>query len=435
MTSPSTWIIRGGRLVDPATGRDEIGDLLLADGRIAAIGQVEAAPGVPTYRAEGRVVAPGLVDVHVHLREPGSEDRETIATGTAAAGAGGFTTVCAMPNTDPVIDRPERVADLLRRARGMPCRVLPIGAATLDNRNEEFTDFAALRDAGCVAITDDAFPLQRSEQMAEALVRAAQADLPFIAHCELRGLSGGGAVDASAAPHAPGAPTQATVAEAAAIRLWAAAYERAAPQTSYRPRLHIAHVSSGLGVEAIRSLKSTGARVTAETAPHYFALDSSAVSRCGANAKMNPPLKSPADVAAIREAVLDGTIDLLATDHAPHTPDEKARPLDEAPFGVIGLETALAVSLTELCGSLSLPKLIARLSTRPAALFGLPGGTLQAGAPADLVVFDPQAAWTVDPEAFLSKGRNCPFAGREVCGRVCATFLEGRVRVYPVAGD
>jgi dihydroorotase len=419
-------LIQGGRLLDPATGRDEIGDLLIVEGRIAALGQVEAPPSAVVRQAANLVVAPGLIDVHVHLREPGFGHKETITTGSAAAAAGGFTTVCAMPNTNPVLDRPERIADLWARAEGTACRVLPIGAATLDNRNETFADFEALREAGCVAITDDAFPLQRSEQMADALVRAAEVDLPFIAHCEVRGLSAGGAVDASAGSWAPGVSTQATLAEAAAIRLWALAYERAAARASRLPRLHLAHLSSALGVEALRALKAAEARVSAETAPHYLTLDSSAVRRFGANAKMNPPLRSPEDVAAIREALAEGTIDCLATDHAPHTPEEKALPLDQAPFGVIGLETALAVCLTALASEAPLAKLVGWLSTRPAELFGLPGGTLAVGAPADLVIFDPGARWTVSPDAFHSKGRNCPFAGREVYGRVCATFVAGR---------
>ncbi len=435
MTAGGAWVVRGGRIVDPATGRDETGDVLIADGRIAAVGAVEAPAGTTTFDAGGLVVAPGLIDVHVHLREPGAEHKETIRTGTAAAARGGFTAVCAMPNTRPVIDRPERVADLLSRVGRAPCRVLPIGAATLDNLNERFTDFAALREAGCVALTDDAFPLQDSAQMTEALRRAAEADLPFVAHCELRGLSAEGAVDASAARYAPGVCTQATLAEAAAVRLWALAYERAAAQAPRPPRLHVAHVSSALAVEAIRSLKAAGACVTAETAPHHFALDASAVERFAANAKMNPPLRSPADVAAVREAVADGTLDLIATDHAPHSPEEKALPIDQAPFGVIGLETSLAVTLTELSDVLGLAELVARMTWNPARVFGLPGGTLRVGGPADIVIFDPQAKWVVDPQAFASKGRNCPFAGREVYGRVCATFREGVIWPQPPPGD
>jgi len=433
MTAPGPRHICGGRLIDPSSGLDAPGDLLIVDGRIAQTGKVEAPPAASVLDASGKVVAPGLIDVHVHLREPGFEAKETLQTGTRSAVAGGFTAVCAMPNTRPAIDRPERVADLLERAAAAACRVYPIGAATLDNRNEKLADFVALRDAGCVAITDDAFPVQRTEQMVEALLRAAEADLPFIAHCELRGLSGEGAVDASAALYVPDIATQATLAEAAAIRLWAAAYERAARSARRPPRLHLAHLSSALGVEALRSLRQTGALVTSETAPHYFTLGSSALAQFGANAKMNPPLRSPADVVAIREALIDGTIDLIATDHAPHTPGEKALPLDEAPFGVIGLETALAASVTEMSGTLTLPQLLARMSTRPAKLLGLPGGSLQVGSPADVVVFDPTAEWTVDPQAFRGKGRNCPFAGREVYGRVYATLVGGELRHGPGA--
>jgi dihydroorotase len=329
-----------------------------------------------------------------------------------------------MPNTRPVTDRPERVADLLARAAGAHCRVFPIGAATLDHRNEEFADFAALKAAGCVAVTDDAFPLQCTHEMVAALERAAQADLPFIAHCELKGLSAGGSVDRSAAGIVD-APVQETPAEDAAVRLWAAACERVPAA-----RLHLAHVSSRAAMAVLRALRGSGCRVSAETAPHYLTLSSSVVAELGAAAKMNPPLRSPRDVEAIREALAEGVIDALATDHAPHAPEEKAAGLAAAPFGIIGLETALAVALTELVrpGVLPLRELLAAMTWRPARLLGLPGGRLQVGAPADVTVIDPETEWTVDPSGFHSRGRACPWAGRRLRGRAVATFVAGRLR-------
>lgn len=422
------WLIQGGRIIDPASGLEAIGDLLISEGKIAAVGRVEPALSPTILPAEKLIIAPALIDVHVHLREPGLEQKETVQSGARAASAGGFATVCAMPNTLPPIDRPERVLDLISRAQNVACRVFPVGAATIDNLGETLTDFVALKDAGCVAISDDAFPLQHSSLMTQALVQAAEADLPFIAHCELRGLSAGGALDWSAAAYAPNVSLQHTLAEAAAIRLWALAYERAAARAPRPPRLHFAHISSALGINAVRSLKGTGARVSAETAPHYFTLDSSAVSLFDTNAKMNPPLKSPGDVVSIREALADGTIDIIASDHAPHAPKEKNVPIDQAPFGVIGLETSFAVSFTTLVvgGALSVSQLIMRMSTLPARLFGLSGGSLVVGAPADVVLIDPETKWIVEPETFHSKGRNCPFAARTLSGRIVATFVEGK---------
>jgi dihydroorotase len=384
--------------------------------------------------ATDKVVTPGLVDLHVHLREPGFEYKETIATGTRAAVMGGFTTICAMPNTGPVIDRPERVADLLERiAKSAYCRVLPIGAATLDHKNEEFTDFAALKAAGCVAISDDAFPLQRMDEMVEALTRAGQADLPFIAHCELKGLSRDGVVDRSA-ERLVDAPVQETLAEAASVRLWLAALDRVAsdPRRGVQPHLHFAHVSTRAALEAMarhvrqgRSIEKPWGFVTRETAPHYLSLSSEAVSRHGAAAKMNPPLRSAADVEAVRWTT--GCLDVcaVATDHAPHSPEEKAAGLLEAPFGIVGLETALPVVRAEI----GLDAALARMSYFPSDIFGLGRGVLQEGAPADVIVIDPQARWQVDPSRFESKGRASPWAGEWLAGRVCATFVGGNLRM------
>ncbi len=427
----ATWLIQGGRILDPASGRDDIGDLLLCDGKIAAIGRFAPPADASTLNAEGKLVCPGLIDLHVHLREPGFEHKETILTGTRAAVTGGFTTVCAMPNTRPVMDSPQRVVDLLERAADACCRVLPIGAATVGHRNERFTDFGALRQAGCVAVTDDAFPLQGGDQMAAALERAAEADIPFIAHCELMGLSRGAPVDRSAAAYVETEGTQETLAEAAAIRLWVAAYERAAARAQRPPRLHLAHISSRAGLAALLPLLRSGAPVSAETAPHYFSLSSSALHERGADAKMNPPLRTEADVAAIRAAVAGGSVSAIATDHAPHSPEEKAAGLDEAPFGVIGLETALGVTMSELVhsGAAPLGRALSAMTEAPARIFGLGGGRLEVGRPGDVTVIDPDAMWTVDPDQFHSKGRNCPWRNSTLRGRAHATFVDGNLRM------
>jgi dihydroorotase len=425
------WLIAGGRVVDPASGRDGAGDLLLADGRVAAIGPALDGVGARRLDARGKVVCPGLIDTHVHLREPGFEYKETIASGTRAAVAGGFAAVCAMPNTRPAIDRPERVEDLLRRAATAACRVYPIGAATVDLRGEVFTDFGALKEAGCVAVTDDAFPLQRGGQMAEALRRVARAGLPFIAHCELESLSHGAPVDQSARPGG-----QSALSEAGSARLWLSAYERVARE-GLAPRLHVAHLSSRLAVVALaRALPRAGAEpstpsITAETAPHYLSLTSDAVATFGADAKMNPPLRSAQDRDALQRALADGRIDVIATDHAPHAPEEKAGGLASAPFGIVGLETALGVCLSDLVGPgvLSLGQLVTAMSRAPAEAFGLPGGRLAVGDPGDVTVIDPDAEWTVEPARFQSEGRACPWAGRRLRGRPYATFVRGELRM------
>ncbi|HJN14893.1 MAG TPA: dihydroorotase, partial [Armatimonadota bacterium] len=384
-------------MVCPCAGTDSYGNVLIRDGAFAGFPAPEVPDHAEVIDCAGKIILPGLVDVHVHLREPGLTHKETIESGTRAAVAGGFTTVLAMPNTKPVIDRSERVADLLEIIeRSARCHVLPIGAASIDHKNEKWADFQALRAAGCVAVTDDAFPLQSTDQMAEALALAAAADIPFIAHCELVGLTKGGAVDRSA-PVAAG--KQQTLAEAAAARLWAAAYEKAASGAARLPRLHLAHISSAAALAPLAALRRGGALVSAETAPQYFGLTSAAVAEHGTNAKMNPPLKSERDREAILGALSTHTIRAIATDHAPHSAQEKQAELDDAPFGVVGLETALAVTFDELVSSqrMSIADVVAAMTCGPASMFRLRAGALDAGAPADLTVFSPKSEWTVEP--------------------------------------
>jgi dihydroorotase len=418
-------LLRGGRLVDPSQGLDGPGDLLLADGRVEAVGgRVDGPEHAEVIDCAGAVVAPGLIDVHCHLREPGREDEETIATGARAAAAGGFTAVCAMPNTDPVTDNQAAVGFIIRQAnRAQASRVYPIGAISVGQRGEALAEFGEMVGAGAVAVSDDGRPVASAHLMRTALEYAQTFGIPVIDHCEEPTLAHGGAMNegvTSARLGLKGVPTEAE--EIMAIRDILLA-RRA------RGHIHLAHMSSKGSVELIRWGKERGVRVTAEVCPHHLSLTEEAVAAYDTNAKMNPPLRSVEDVEALREAVADGTIDLIATDHAPHHYDEKEREFADAPNGIVGLETALAVCLTTLVrgGVVGVATLVDRMACAPARVFGLPGGTLRRGAPADVTVFDPEIEWTVDPAAFLSKGRNTPYGGRTLHGRPLCTVVGGRV--------
>lgn len=424
MSPPSAILIRGGRVIDPAAGRDFVADVRIHEGRILeVVGNLAPRDGETVFDAAGHIVTPGLVDLHVHFREPGQEARETIATGAAAAAAGGFTTVCAMPNTVPVVDRPERVRFAVQRGRAVAAvRVLPIASATMRSRGEELTDIAALAEAGAVAVSDDGLPIATEELLAGALAAAREAGIVVADHCEDRRLSAGGAVstEVAGALGVDGIPPEAE-SEAVARDLEVLAASGG--------RLHICHVSTAASVAHVREAKRAGLTVTVEVSPHHLTLTAEAVERLGTRAKMNPPLASEEDRETVVEALLDGTIDCVATDHAPHTVEEKARGLAAAPFGVIGLETAFGVLHTDLvlAGRIPLAVLIERLTAGPARVFGLPAGSLRPGDPADLAVFDLEAEWEVDPGAFRSRGRNTPWAGRCLVGRSVLTLVGGRV--------
>jgi len=424
-TAPSGALtLCGGHVIDPASGFSAHADVFVYDGHIVSILPAGEQPAMgERVDVAGLLVCPGLVDMHVHLREPGQTHKETIATGTRAAVAGGFTTVCCMPNTTPALDRPERIRELRQIVgRDAACRVEVIGSISLDNDPERFSEAVALRAAGCVALTDDAFPLVTQEQRAEALRLCAIAGLPFIAHCEDKTLSAGGVMNEGQSSRELGVPGQSVEAETANAREWLKLFALGA-------HLHLAHVSAAGTVEALRAaLPHWHGCLSAETAPHYFSLTDEAVLRAGPNAKMNPPLRAQLDRLAVREALVSGDLAVIATDHAPHSDGEKSTGLLQAPFGVIGLETALAVSLTELyhSGLLGFPELIARLSTNPAQLLGLPGGGLTPGAVADLAIIDPDAHWQVASGAFHSLSRNTPFAGMTLRGRAWGTLVEGR---------
>ena len=418
----SRILLKGGRLVCPAGGLDRTGDLLLEDGRVAELGGEITAADARVFDCRGLVVAPGLIDLHVHLREPGHEYKETIASGTAAAAAGGFTAVCCMPNTDPVNDTRAVTELILERARGASARVYPIGAITKGLAGAELTEMAELAEAGCVAFSDDGRPVPQARLMRRAMEYAATFGLPLVCHSEEPSLSAGGHMHegpVSTRLGLAGIPAEAEVLgverDLALARLTGA-------------RVHIAHISCAGSVQALARAKAAGAPVSGETAPHYLLLCDADVGEYDTNRKMNPPLRSPQDRRAVRQALAQGVIEAVATDHAPHSVLEKDLEFDQAAFGVTGLETALGVMLTLVEeGLLDLPQLIERMSAAPARLLGLPGGRLQEGGPADVVVIDPHRPWTVTPDQFHSLSANNAFLGRRLPGRAVLTICGGRI--------
>ena len=419
-------VIRHGRVIDP--GRiNGPADVLIQDGKIAAVGHGLTAPaGSTVINATGKWVLPGFVDLHVHLREPGFEYKETIATGTAAAVAGGFTTVCCMPNTQPVNDNQSVTEFILDRARAAgSANVLPIGAITKGSEGRELAEFGDLKSAGCVAVSDDGKPVMNSMVMRRALEYARAFDLTVVDHCECTHLSEGGCMHEGFVATELGLHGIPSASEDVMVARNLALAELTGG------RLHLAHLSTAGSVRMVREAKARGIRVTAEACPHHFLLTEEAVREFNTNAKMNPPLRSRKDVDAIKAGLKDGTIDAIATDHAPHAVFEKEREFDYAPFGIVGLETAwgLAMVLVEE-GVLTVEQVVASLTSQPARAFGLAKGTLAVGVDADVTLVDPEAQWVVDPERFRSKGRNTPFAGWKLKGQVATTLVGGRV-VYP----
>ena len=424
----ATLLLRGGRVLDPSQGLDVVGDVLVVDGTIEhsgkSLGDVRRDDSPVEIDCTGHVVSPGFIDVHCHLREPGREDVETIATGALAAAAGGFTAICAMPNTDPVTDNQAAVGFIVRQAqRAKAARVYPIGAISLGQKGDSLAEFGEMVGAGAVAFSDDGRPVVSAHLMRTALEYARSFDVPIADHCEEPTLAAGGAMNegvVSARLGLKGVPNEAE--EIMVIRDILLARRTGG-------HVHLCHMSTKGSVELIRWGKERGIRVTAEVCPHHLTLTEESVEGYNTNAKMNPPLRTPADVAALREAVRDGTIDLVATDHAPHHYDEKEREFADAPNGIVGLETALGVLLTHLIhgGALDLPTLIERMSVTPARVFKLPGGSLKAGSVADITIFDPGRTWVVDPTKFESKGRNSPYAGVQLTGRATCTIVNGRI--------
>ncbi len=418
-------LLRNGRIIDPVAGRDQRGDLLVVGSTIAAVGAVDNTPATArVLDVDGCWVVPGLVDMHVHLREPGEEYKEDIESGCRAAAAGGFTAVACMPNTKPVNDCKAVTTYILERARAVGCvRVYPVAAISKGAKGQELAEYGELRHAGAVAVSDDGLPVMNSQLMRRALEYAATFDLLVISHAEDAALAAAGVMNEGVTSTRLGLHGIPSAAETVMV------YRDLALAELTGGRLHIAHVSTAEAVACIRRAKERGAPVTAETAPHYFTLTEEAVGAYDTNAKMNPPLRTPADVAAIRQGLADGTLDAIATDHAPHSVLEKEVEFDRAANGIVGLETALPLSL-ELVrqGVLDPSGLVRLLSCNPARILGVAGGSLAAGAPADITVIDPEASYTLGPADLFSKGKNSPFLNRPLQGRAVLTVVNGAIR-------
>lgn len=417
-------LIKNGHVIDPANKVDGKLDILLSDGKIARLGKSGSisADGVQVVDASGKLVVPGLIDMHVHLREPGFEYKETIKTGTAAAKAGGFTSVCCMPNTNPVNDNRSQTEFILSEANDAPARVFPIGAITKGSKGEELAEMAELHSAGCAAVSDDGRPVMSAAIMRRAMEYSKIFDMPVISHCEEctlsdKGVMNEGFVSTELGLHGiPAAAEEVMVSRDIAL----------AGLTGCR--VHIAHVSTAGSVRMVREAKARGVKVTAETCPHYFTLTEEAVRGYNTMAKMNPPLRTAEDVAAIKQGLKDGTLDVIATDHAPHAMDEKSVEFDHAPFGIVGLETALGLTLKLVQeGVFSMTEAVRKLSRNPASILKINKGTLSAGADADITIIDPDVEWTVDSSQFKSKSRNTPFDGWKLKGRAVQTIVGGRL--------
>lgn len=420
-------LIKGGRVIDPSQDIDQTGDLLIEDGRVKALAdggasEGAAGEGAEVFDAAGLVVAPGFIDLHVHMREPGQEYKETIATGAAAAVAGGFTSVCAMPNTIPVNDNSSVTRYIIEKAReaGL-AEVHPVGAITRGSKGEELAEMAEMKEAGAVAVSDDGRPVMNAQVMRHAMEYARDHGLVVVDHCQDLHLSAGGVIHEGRYSTLLGLKGMSSAAEESHVARDILLAELTGA------RVHIAHISTAGAVEMVRAAKRRGLPVTCEATPHHLALTDEAVTSFDTNTKMNPPLRSETDRAALIEAARDGTIDAIATDHAPHHTDEKMLEYDCAPFGVVGLETALGVAVTTLYhkGSIPLTRIVEMLTAGPARAFRLERGTLAEGAVANITIFDPDREWEVDPRSLRSKSRNTPFAGWRLRGKVIATFIRG----------
>jgi len=417
-------LIKHGRVVHPITNTVLLQDILIEDGKITLLERGIEAEADQVIDAAGLVVAPGLVDMHVHLRDPGLTYKEDILTGSAAAARGGVTTMACMANTNPTVDSPEQVTYVREKAKeGSGVRIHPIAAVSKGLRGEELTDFDALKKAGAIALSDDGSNIDNANLMRDALIRARRVDLPILCHCEDTSMVENRAVNEGSVSRQLWLEGRPAIAEEIVVMRDAMLAEETGAH------VHICHVSTAKSVDIIRRMKKKGAPITCETCPQYFTLTEDEVLAKGSMARVNPPLRTAVDVSGIIAGLKDGTIDVIATDHAPHSAEEKARPLAKAPSGMVGLETSLAVTLTALYHTkkMDLPAIIRRMTANPADILHLPRGRMAIGSSADLVIFDPDEEWVIQPEKFASKGRNTPFAGATVKGRVKYTIVGGQV--------
>lgn len=417
-------LIKNGRLIDPANARDEVADILLREGKVAAIGPNLAPDGAQVIDATGKVVSPGFIDIHVHLREPGYESKETIATGTRAAAAGGFTSVVPMANTDPVIDTASDVKFILDRAQAKAVvNVFPIAAVTMEQKGERIVEFGDLVHAGAIGFCDDGRPIMNNEIMRRAMEYCAMFNVPILDHCEDVHLSGDGVMREGAVSTRIGLKGIPPVAEMIHVARDIALAEYTGGS------IHLQHISNYRSLQFIERAKERGVRVTCEVTPHHLTLTEDNVAEYDTNYKMNPPLGTEKDRQALLKALASGTIDCIATDHAPHSQMEKDKVFNEAPFGIIGMETAFPVVFTELVdkGVLSLPQLIEKMTVAPAAIMNLKKGSLSIGADADVTILDPQWEGVLEESILQSRSRNCPYIGWQVKGRVVSTIVGSRM--------
>ena len=418
-------LIKNGRLVHPVTGAVVLLDLLVEDGTIVLMERGIDCEADQVIDATGMMVAPGLVDMHVHFRDPGLTYKEDIVTGCAAAAHGGVTTVACMANTKPTLDTPEMMHYVIDKAQTQGCgvNVYPIGALSYGLKGEVPTDAEALKKAGAIALSDDGQNVDNANLMRDALIRARSLNLPILSHCEDTSMVDGRGVNEGSVSRQLGMEGRPAIAEEIVIMRDAMLAEETGGH------VHICHVSTGKAVDIIRRMKHRGVNITCETCPQYFTLTEDAILEKGTMARINPPLRTEKDVKAIIAGLKDGTIDCIVTDHAPHSAEEKARPLKDAPSGMVGLETSLALALTALYHTkkMDMPSLIRRMTSNPADILHLTKGRMSLGGDADLVIFDPDEEWVIDPEKFASKGRNTPFAGTKVKGKVKYTIAKGKI--------
>lgn len=422
-------VITGAHIIDPSQHLDNVGNIYIENGVIQKISSGEIESGWENAKhidASGLYAAPGFVDIHVHLRDPGLTYKEDIITGSKAAAAGGVTSVVCMPNTKPAADSPEVISYIIDKAKQADCHVYPVATITKGMKGEELSDFDALKAAGAVAVSDDGRPVANARLMQQAMMLCKEKGIVVASHCEDLDIINGGIINKGQVSQQLGVPGMDRSSEDSVT-----AREIALAAATDTP-IHICHVSTKGSVAFIRDAKARGVKVTAETAPHYFMMTDELLLKQDADYRMNPPLREKEDCLAVLEAVRDGVIDVIATDHAPHSPEEKAD-FRKAPNGIVGLETSFAACMTSLVhpGIISLYGLVERMSTRPAELMHLPAGTLKPGAAADVVLFDPEESWIVKPEKMHSKARNTPFKGMTLKGRVKATVLDGRI-VYDI---